>query len=442
MNDIDHIELWKMRKLIKNLSSAKGNGTSIITLALPPNKSLLYVNSMLTNEYGTATNIKSRVNRLSVLSAITSTQNKLKQYKSIPKNGLVIYCGTVLMEGNKEKKVIYDIIPFKPINKFIYVCDSKFHTEILEDVLNSEERYGFIVMDGNGALYGTVCGNHQEVLHKFTVDLPKKHKAGGQSALRFSRLRMEARNNYTRKVGEFATHYFINNNLPNIKNIILAGSADFKTELYNSQHLDPRLKKIVIKLVDIAYGGINGFNQAIRLSEDLLDNVKLIEEKKLLESYFYEITIDSGKYCFGIEHIMQALELGGIEKLIVWDDLELMMYILIDSNQKEIIKYKNKKQHIDFIDSNMTIKEIIPWIEWIAENYKNYGTELVFITDKSSEGTQFVKGFGGIGCILRWIIDFDNTVNYYEFNKNNDKKNDDSKNSCTINDEYDDFFLI
>lgn len=33
---------------------------------------------MLTGEYGTASNIKSRVNRLSVLGAITSTQQKLK----------------------------------------------------------------------------------------------------------------------------------------------------------------------------------------------------------------------------------------------------------------------------------------------------------------------------------------------------------------------------
>lgn len=35
---------------------------------------------MLTDEYGTASNIKSRVNRLSVLSAITSTQQRLKLY--------------------------------------------------------------------------------------------------------------------------------------------------------------------------------------------------------------------------------------------------------------------------------------------------------------------------------------------------------------------------
>ena len=38
------------------------------------------------------------------------------------------------------------------------------------------------------------------MLHKFTVDLPKKHGRGGQSALRFARLRLEKRHNYVRKV--------------------------------------------------------------------------------------------------------------------------------------------------------------------------------------------------------------------------------------------------
>lgn len=51
---------------------------------------------MLANEYGTASNIKSRVNRLSVLAAITSTQQRLKLYNRVPPNGLVVYCGTVL----------------------------------------------------------------------------------------------------------------------------------------------------------------------------------------------------------------------------------------------------------------------------------------------------------------------------------------------------------
>jgi len=30
-------------------------------------------------------------------------------------------------------------------------------------------------------------------------------------------------------------------------------------------------------------------------------------------------------------------------------------------------------------------------------NYKQYGTQLEIVTDRSQEGAQFVKGFGGIG---------------------------------------------
>lgn len=64
-------------------------------------------------------------------------------------------------------------------------------------------------MDGNGALFGTLAGNTREVVHKFSVDLPKKHGRGGQSALRFARLRMEKRHNYVRKVAELAVQHFI-----------------------------------------------------------------------------------------------------------------------------------------------------------------------------------------------------------------------------------------
>lgn len=62
---------------------------------------------------------------------------------------------------------------------------------------------------------------------------------GGQSALRFARLRMEKRHNYVRKVAEVATTLFITNDKPNIAGIILAGSADFKTELSQSDMFDP-----------------------------------------------------------------------------------------------------------------------------------------------------------------------------------------------------------
>lgn len=38
----------------------------------------------------------------------------------------------------------------------------------------------------------------------------------------------------------------------------------------------------MLKLVDVSYGGENGFNQAIELSAEVLTNVKFIQEKKLI----------------------------------------------------------------------------------------------------------------------------------------------------------------
>ena len=124
---------------------------------------------MLQDEYGTASNIKSRVNRLSVLSAITSAQQRLKLYKFCPPNGLVVFTGTIITDEGKEKKLNIDFEPFKPINTSLYMCDNKFHTEALSELLVDDARFGFIVMDGNGSLYGVVAGNAREVLHKFGV---------------------------------------------------------------------------------------------------------------------------------------------------------------------------------------------------------------------------------------------------------------------------------
>ena len=250
-----NVQMWKVKKLIKSLEAARGNGTSMISLIIPPKDQISRVSKMLADEFGTASNIKSRVNRLSVLGAITSVQQRLKLYSKVPPNGLVIYCGTIVTDEGKEKKVNIDFEPFKPINTSLYLCDNKFHTEALSALLEDDNKFGFIVMDGNGALFGTLCGNTRDVLHKFTVDLPKKHGRGGQSALRFARLRMEKRHNYIRKVAETAVQLFITNDRPNIEGMILAGSADFKTELSQSDMFDPRLQVKVLKIVDVSYGG-------------------------------------------------------------------------------------------------------------------------------------------------------------------------------------------
>ena len=421
-----HVEIWRMKNLIKQLDNARGNGTSMISLIVPPRDQISRVNKMLGDEFGTASNIKSRVNRLSVLGAITSTQQMLKRYNKVPPNGLALYCGTITTEEGKEKKVTIDIEPFKTINTSLYLCDNKFHTEALKEMLESDEKYGFVIMDGSGTHFATLAGNTRTIIHKLVVELPKKHGRGGQSAVRFARLRVEKRHNYLRKVAELCTQLFITNDKVNVSGLIFAGLADFKNELAETDILDQRVKAKIIKVVDISYGGEQGLNQAIELSADALADCKFVQEKDLIKKYFAEIAQDTGKYCYGIKDTLESLDGGAVETLIVWEGLDLNRYVVREkadpnATPRDIYLTTAQSRLPDaFIDkksgAELEVLETMPVIEYFANNYKKWGTHLEFISDRSQEGSQFCKGFGGIGGLLRYkpaFLEMDN--NYSDF---------------------------
>ena len=283
--------------------------------------------------------------------------------------------------------------------------------------------------------FGTLSGNTREIVHKFSVDLPKKHGRGGQSALRFARLREEKvilytiellqlysqiqRHNYVRKVAEIAVQCFIASDKVNVAGIVLAGSADFKNDLNQSDLFDNRLQTKVIKVVDVSYGGENGFNQAIDLAGETLSNVKFVQEKKLIGTYFDNISQDTGKVCYGIDDTLKALEGSAVETLIVFEDLDVTRWQLKASDGAEIVIHTTKQQESNrepFLDKNtgqeMEIIDQGSLLEWLAENYKNWGATLEFVSDRSSEGNQFVKGFGGIGAILRYTLNFEQLAEY------------------------------
>lgn len=355
-----------------------------------------------------------------MLSAITSTQQRLKLYNKVPPNGLVVYCGEIITSEGKERKINIDFEPFKPINTSLYLCDNKFHTEALSELLESDQKFGFIVMDGNGSLFGTVSGNTREVLQKFSVDLPKKHGRGGQSALRFARLREEKRHNYVRKVAELAAQNYLTNDKVNVAGLILAGSADFKNDLNQSDLFDGRLQSKVIKVVDVSYGGENGFNQAIELASETLSNVKFVQEKKLIGKYFEEISQDTGRVCYGIDDTLKALELGAAEVLIVYENLDITTWAMKTAAGAEVAVHtlnggqeENRELFVDKeTGTEMELSDQMPFLEWLAEHYKDFGATLEFVSDRSSEGNQFVKGFGGIGAILRYKVNFEQLADY------------------------------
>lgn len=408
--DPNNIEKWKMKRLIKFLESIKGNGTSMITLIIPKGSQITFASQMLTTELSTASNIKSRVNRLSVLSAIKAAQEKLKKYNRTPENGLIILCGTAMIE-NKEKKISIDLEPFKPVNTSLYMCDNLFHIESLKEMLNDDEKYGFIIVDGKETLYAVIQGSDCEILYHFTVDLPKKHHKGGQSAARFGRLRLEKRQNYITKVNEHAVKCFIESDKVNVKGLIIAGSAELKNELVKD--IDKRLTDKIIKVVDIQKGGKNGFNEAIELSADALTFTKIAEEKKIIASLMDHIAKNTGLYMFGINETMMLYELdiGAIETLIIWDKLETVRYKILEDNREKYV-YRSKDEY--------TILESEPLLDYLLEKCNDCcSIKLSIVSDVSPEGSQFCNGFGGLAAILRYPVNLE--LNEIDFENNDDE---------------------
>ncbi|CAM9992378.1 unnamed protein product, partial [Choristocarpus tenellus] len=147
---------------------------------------------------------------------------------------------------------------------------------------------------------------------------------------------------------------------------------------------------MVIKMVDVSYGGEAGFNQAIELSAETLGSVKLVQEKRLLQKYFDEINQDTGKYCFMVDDTLKGLDLGAVETLIVWDNLDVnRLEVRNNSTGEEKVLHltpeqENNDTHFHDLVTGVELEVVDKQslVEWIANNYKQFGATLEFITNR------------------------------------------------------------
>lgn len=61
-------------------------------------------------------------------------------------------------------------------------------------------------------------------------------------------------------------------------------------------------------------------------------------------------------------------------------------------DEKDDSLFKDTETGVD-----LEIVDRVQMTEWLVNNYKNFGATLEFITNRSQEGSQFQKGFGGFG---------------------------------------------
>jgi len=319
-----------------------------------------------------------------------------------------LFCGNCEQGDGKEKKMMMVIEPIKPLQHSLYKCGPEFHTQLLRDQLSDDVTWGFIIIDGQAVSFHTLTGRDRQTVFKWDgVTLPKKHGRGGQSKQRFERIREQKRGWYVSKVAELATQHFINQstNVPSIAGLIIGGSADLKMEL--KKKLDQRIERIVVGTVDVQYSGEAGFNQALTIMDEQLKDLKFIHEKKLV-SKFFETISQNGMYCYGVKDTVYALESGSLETFLIWNNFAHIRTKLVAADGTENrfkVIYTMPGEQIDCNNGEWKIESSEPFLDWLLEHYKEFGTTIEFVSDQSSVGNQFVLGFGGIGGFLRYNIE-------------------------------------
>lgn len=424
-------------------------------------------------------------NRQSVQGAIRSLQTSLARYKSIPPNGIALFAGVqpIVASGTteagtanhtanaassseRERLMVRDIEPIKPLRTGLYHCGAKFQVTALLAQLNDSVSYGFVVLDGAGCYMYNVAGDTYTLVWKHgDPALPKKHGRGGQSAPRFGRLRQLARAAWISLVAKQLNVAFTDKSTGNVtvEGIVLCGSGELKQQLaMRGNVLDDRVAKAILPtLIDLQYGGRAGIQEAIKKAAPLLNDHSFSKQRDITVSFMEEIANDSGLVAYGAVDTMYALQSGAVSTLLISETLAYLRVVYRNEHTQEMaVDYAREGEPIPTIPAHIRalmqnedraapsssfgdlldgielnpnasvtggesgtewrIETAEPLIDYLVANVSQFGAAVQIISPAFSQGAQFNTAFGGIGGILRWTVSLPSNQDDFELDNDSD----------------------
>jgi peptide chain release factor subunit 1 len=361
----------ELKVMVSLLRRYRGYATTLITLYVNADRPMPDVVNMLREEWALASNIKDKTTRTHVQDALERIINAIKGVPKAPGNGLAVFAGFHMRSPGNYEWVFHALIPPIPIGMFKYICDTRFHTEILESMMQSTDTYGIIVIERGEAVIALLRGNYWEIVDKVEFFVPNKHSAGGQSALRFKRQTEHLAETFYKLVSERANKVFTG--IPNLRGIVVAGPGPTKEEFLAQGGLDHRIRDKVIAVVPACCADESGVLEAIRGSEDKLKETEYVKAKKIMEQIMY-LAVKKPEYLvYGREAVLESARKGIAKKIIVSEDV----------GEEEIMNL------------TMAFKD-------------DRDTELVVIPRSVEENLTLTKTFGGYVAILgapSWLIE-------------------------------------
>ena len=133
--DIDRL---KIKRLLRELSGMRGRHTELVSYYIPAGSDFNKAADLIGQELALTRNVKNKTVRKNVLSALEKVNQELKSYKTLPENGMAIFCGNVSKEEGKSDVRLWTISPPEKIQVKLYWCDQKFKLDPLKESIREK----------------------------------------------------------------------------------------------------------------------------------------------------------------------------------------------------------------------------------------------------------------------------------------------------------------
>ncbi len=298
---------------------------------------------------------------------------------------------------------MWSLEPPEPINTKLYWCDQQFVLEPLKKMVVEKEVYGLIVLDSSEADIGIVKGKKIEILKHLTSIVPGKTSKGGWSQQRYARVREGLLNDFLKEVGNVASEKL--KEYPELKGIIIGGPGMIKDQFASGDYLVYDIKNKILGVVDTSYTGEYGLEETVNRAADLISQASIIKEKEIMNKFFTELKKDTGLAIYGFKEVIDALNSGNMEILLIsegfnWIKVKLKCSCgfeiekIIKEDQKELQKCPKCGSKLEVLEEKEILEEII-------EQAEKIGAQVEMISIDTREGEQ-LKELGGIAGILRY----------------------------------------
>jgi len=409
LTEVSSKELYEFKRTIEELADKKGRGTELVSVYIPPDKQISDVVKHMREELSQSANIKSKQTKKNVQSAIEVIMQRLKLFPKPPENGLLLFVGMIPKGGpGTEKMETYVFEPPEPIQTYTYHCNSEFYLEPLQDMIDVKETYGLAVLDRKEATIATLRGKRIDIIKTLTSGVPGKHKAGGQSQRRFDRLIELAAHEFLKRIGEQINDAFLP--IEDLKGVILGGPGHTKEDFLKGDYMHYEIKDKVITTVDTSYTGEFGIREVIDKSMDVLTEIDIMREKKLVQRFLKELISEDGLASYGEADVRKNLEMGAVEILLLSEGVksnrETYECPLCSCVQEKTVKNIDESEEMRCPECGEKMKEskAKDIIDDFVDMAEEVGSEVEIISTETEEGMQLLRAFGGFAAILRYRV--------------------------------------